>query len=147
MQIELSTPALLFPAVSLLLLAYTNRFVTLATLIRSLAEKYKTDHSVILLGQIRNLRLRVNLIKHMQAAGVTSLFFCVLCMFSLFFGFELLGRAIFGFSLLLMLASLGISVTEIWISVNALNLQLSNLEVKEKEFSSTAATALQSTSL
>ena len=129
--ITLSTPALLFPAVSLLLLAYTNRFVTLANLIRSLHDKYKSDPNAILKGQIENLRYRVELIKHMQAAGISSLFFCVLCMFTLFAGWVVVGKWIFAFSLLLMLASLGLSLAEIWISVRALNLHLS--DIKERE--------------
>lgn len=132
-EINLSTPALLFPAVSLLLLAYTNRFVTLANLIRSLHEKYKSDPNAILMGQIKNLRYRVELIKHMQAAGISSLFFCVLCMFALFFGWIAVGKAIFAFSLLLMLASLGLSLVEIWISVRALNLHISDLESRETQ--------------
>ena len=129
--ITLGTPALLFPAVSLLLLAYTNRFVTLANLIRSLHDKYKSDPNAILKGQIENLRYRVELIKHMQAAGITSLFFCVVCMFALFAGWVAAGKWIFGFSLLLMLASLGLSLAEIWISVRALNLHLSDLRDRE----------------
>ncbi|MCX6966804.1 MAG: DUF2721 domain-containing protein [Verrucomicrobia bacterium] len=129
--ITLGTPALLFPAVSLLLLAYTNRFVTLANLIRNLHDKYKTDPNAILKGQIENLRYRVELIKHMQAAGITSLFFCVLCMFTLFAGWIVAGKWIFAFSLLLMLASLGLSLAEIWISVRALNLHLSDLKDRE----------------
>ena len=131
LEINLGTPALLFPAVSLLLLAYTNRFVTLANLIRSLHEKYKIDPTVILMGQIQNLRYRVELIKHMQAAGISSMFFCVLCMFTLFAGWPVVGKLIFAFSLLLMLASLGLSLVEIWISVRALNLHISDLENRE----------------
>jgi len=131
LEINLSTPALLFPAVSLLLLAYTNRFVTLANLIRSLHDKFKADPNAILQGQIQNLRYRVELIKHMQAAGISSMFFCVLCMFTLFAGWTLVGKLIFAFSLLLMLASLGLSLVEIWISVRALNLHLSDLKNRE----------------
>ena len=129
--ITLGTPALLFPAVSLLLLAYTNRFVTLANLIRNLHDKYKTDPNAILKGQIQNLRYRVELIKHMQAAGISSLFFCVVCMFTLFAGWDLVAKWIFAFSLLLMLASLGLSLAEIWVSVHALNLHISDLKDRE----------------
>ena len=127
-EINLSTPALLFPAVSLLLLAYTNRFVTLANLVRNLHDKNKSDPNAIIIGQIKNLRYRVELIKHMQASGISSLFFCVLCMFALFAGWEMVAKAIFAFSLLLMLVSLGLSLLEIWISVRALNLHLSDME-------------------
>ena len=133
LEINLSTPALLFPAVSLLLLAYTNRFVTLANLIRNLHEKYKHDPNVILMGQIKNLRYRVELIKHMQAAGITSMFLCVLCMFALFIGWIIVAKAIFALSLFLMLVSLGLSLIEIWISVRALNLHISDLENRETQ--------------
>lgn len=131
--LDLATPALLFPAISLLLLAYTNRFVTLANLIRSLHANYKEDPTAVLMGQIKNLHYRVELIKHMQAAGITSLFFCVVCMFTLFAGFPNVSAIIFALSLLLMLASLGLSLAEIWISIGALNLHLSDIEHSETE--------------
>lgn len=131
--LDLSTPALLFPAVSLLLLAYTNRFVTLANLIRNLHEKYKADPNAVLMGQIKNLRYRVELIKHMQAAGITSLFLCVVCMFTLFAGWRALSSCIFAVSLLCMLASLGLSLVEIWVSVRALNLHLGDIEQGEHD--------------
>ena len=132
-QITLSTPALLFPAVSLLLLAYTNRFVTLANLIRNLHAKYKSDPNSILFSQIRNLRYRVNLIKYMQASGVSSILVCVLCMFTLFAGFSTVAQVLFGVSLLMMVFSLTLSLVEIWISVRALNIHLSDLEGQEAE--------------
>ena len=131
MEITLSTPALLFPAVSLLLLAYTNRFVALANLIRNLHDKHKKDPNSILIGQIRNLRYRLNVIKYMQALGVTSILVCVLCMFMLFAGFVGSGKLLFALSLLLMAVSLGLSLMEIWISVHALNIHLSDLEDQE----------------
>ena len=132
-EINLSTPALLFPAVSLLLLAYTNRFVTLANLIRNLHEKYKTDRNAVLMGQIQNLRYRLELIKHMQAAGISSMFLCVLCMIVLVLGWGMAAKLIFASSLLLMLVSLGLSLAEIWISVRALNMHISDLESQEKQ--------------
>ena len=128
MEIDLTTPALLFPAVSLLLLAYTNRFLALASLIRSLHEANRLKPQQVLIGQIDNLRRRVLLIKNMQALGVLSLFLCVLCMFVLFAGEIVLGKIIFGFSLVLLMASLALSIHEIQISVKALHLHLSDLE-------------------
>jgi len=128
MDINLTTPALLFPAISLLLLAYTNRFLTLATLIRSLHARYKEDPHDVLLGQIRNLRKRVILIRNMQALGVLSLLLCVLCMFLLFADEQMAGRYTFGVSLILLIFSLALSVYEIQISVKALKLQLSDME-------------------
>ena len=69
MDITLTTPALLFPTVSLLMLAYTNRFLTIATIIRNLHDRYRESQSDNLLGQIANLRYRVYLIRNMQIAG------------------------------------------------------------------------------
>ena len=131
MNIDLTTPALLFPAISLLLLAYTNRFLTLATIIRSLHQNYKEKPNIVLLGQIENMRKRVHLIKHMQGIGVASLFLCVLCMFLLFSGQNELGKYVFGLSLIMLLISLILSLREIAISVDALELHLSYIEKKK----------------
>lgn len=128
MDINLATPALLFPAISLLLLAYTNRFLGLAGLIRGLAARYQESRDRILIGQIRNLRHRLTLIRRMQAFGVASIFMCVLCMFALFAGSSSAGKALFGVSLVLLMVSLGLSFREIQLSTNALNIQLSTLE-------------------
>lgn len=128
MNIDVTTPALLFPAISLLLLAYTTRFLTLATLIRSLHQNYKEKPNHVLLGQIENMRKRVHLIKHMQGVGVASLFLCVLCMFLLFSGQIEFGKYIFGLSLIMLLISLIISLREIAISVDALDMHLSDIE-------------------
>lgn len=128
MEINLTTPALLFPAISLLLLAYTNRFLTIATLIRSLHSKYKEKPDKLVWGQIKNLRLRVKLIRNMQALGVLSLLLCVVCMFVIFQGNLPLAEFIFGISLILLILSLAVSGWEIQISVKALNIQLSDIE-------------------
>ena len=128
MEITLTTPALLFPAISLLLVAYTNRFNTLGGRIRTLHAQYKDNPDDILVGQIGSLRKRVILIRNMQAFGVASLFSCVLCLFVLFAGKELAGKVIFGTSLILMMISLGISFREILISVQALNLELGDMQ-------------------
>lgn len=131
MEINLTTPALLFPAISLLLLAYTNRFLTLASLIRDLHARYKKEKDVLIIGQIANLRYRVHLIRDMQAFGVASLLLCVVSMFSLFAGLVVAGKYIFGVSLLLMMISLGLSLREIQVSVDALSLRLKDLESGE----------------
>lgn len=130
MELTLTTPALLFPAISLLLLAYTNRFLTLANLIRELHRSYKKDPEDLILPQIYNLRYRMELIRNMQIFGVASFFGCVLCMFLIFFGLELLGKYVFGASLLLLMVSLGLSLREVQVSVGALNYRLSDLEHK-----------------
>lgn len=132
MEINVTTPALLFPAITLLLLAYTNRFLTLATLIRNLHKNYKSSPDQIILEQIENLRRRAHLIKHMQGVGVASLFLCVLCMLLLFAGQIELGKYMFGLSIIVLLVSLVISLREIAISVDALELHLSDIEKPNK---------------
>lgn len=131
MEISLTTPALLFPAVTFLLVAYTNRFLAIGARIRNLHERYLTTPDDILLNQIMSLRKRVVLIRNMQAFGVGGLFLCVLCVFVLFAGLHLVGNIIFGLSLIFLLISLGISLREIQLSVDALNLELSDMERKK----------------
>ena len=133
MDFTLSTPALLFPTVSLLMLAYTNRFLTLATIIRGLHDRYKNNEDDNLLGQIVNLRYRVYLIRNMQIFGVLSLLFCVISMFALFAGWVPGGQWAFGIALLLMIVSMLISLRELQISVGALDLLLVKLEDEEKK--------------
>jgi hypothetical protein len=128
MEINLTTPALLFPALSLLLLAYTNRFVVLAGLIRHLHERYKASPESVIIEQIHNLRHRVRLIRNMQAAGILSMLLCVVCMIVLFAGQILIGKLIFAVSLLLLVISLSLSLTEVWVSVRALNMQLGDID-------------------
>jgi len=132
MEIDLTTPALFFPALSLLMLAYTNRFLALANLIRDLYAKYQANPDPIILGQIANLKFRVELLKYMQATGAGSILGCVLCMMVLFAGWIALGQALFVISLLLLIASLLLSIREIWISVGALNLHLGALEREKR---------------
>lgn len=128
MDLTLTTPALLFPAISLLLLAYTNRFLTLAALIRELYARYKSQPDPKILGQLANLRYRIVIIRNMQACGVSSFFLCVLCMFVLFAGQETVGKWIFGGSLILLLISLALSLREIQVSIDALLLQIEDVE-------------------
>lgn len=128
MELTLTTPALLFPAISLLLLAYTNRFLTLAALIRELYARYKAQPDPKIIGQLANLRYRIVIIRNMQAFGVSSFFLCVLCMFVLFAGQLTLGKWIFGLSLVLLLVSLGLSLREIQVSIDALTLQIEDVE-------------------
>jgi hypothetical protein len=133
MEITFNTPALLFPAISLLLLAYTNRYLALANLIRKLHDEYmrgeKTHH---LLQQIRILRVRINLVRMMQGLGVFSFLCCVVTMYGVYEQWILLTRYIFAASLLSLLASLVISLVEISQSTKALEWELSDMEELEK---------------
>jgi hypothetical protein len=138
-QLTLTTPALLFSAISLLLLAYTNRFLAYATLVRGLHARYKENqHEAepgkayaddLIVGQIQNLRKRLVLTRSMQMLGIGSLLLCVLCMFLVYIDMQLVGEIMFGIALVLLIISLGISVREIQISVKALDLQLGDMEI------------------
>jgi hypothetical protein len=127
-DLPLTTPALLFPAISLLLLAYTNRFLTLANLVRSLHDRYESKHEDHVRGQIANLRYRLKLIRNMQVAGVSSFFLCVLSMILLYMSQIPAGAVTFGAALILLLVSLGLSLREVQISIDALALELQDID-------------------
>jgi len=127
MTLTIETPALLFSATSLILLAYTNRFLTIAQIIRSLKKTYDENESRTILLEIKNLNLRLTLIRYMQLFGVLCLFLSVFAMLLLFLDLQMFGIYLFGLSMLSLLFSLGISFWEISISVNALRLHLSDI--------------------
>ena len=129
MELSINTPALLFPAISLVMLAYTNRFLSLSNRVRNLHDKY-ADHEqkVIILGQIKNLKYRLKLIKRMQTLGVLSFLFCIGCMFFVYLQIFSLAHVVFACSLLLFAASLLLSLLEIRLSTRAIELELSDME-------------------
>ncbi len=131
-ELTLTTPAVLFSAVSLILLAYTNRFLAYAALVRGLHDQFRKAPGEVLGEQIKNLRRRLNLTRYMQLLGVLSLFFCVVSMLQIYVGLETMAAYTFGVGLLLLMASLGLSVWEIQISVRALDLHLCSMETKVK---------------
>ena len=130
MELSLNAPALLFPTISLLMLAYTNRFLAIAGLIRNLHKQYHSQPDPKILEQIKNLRLRLRLIQNMQSLGVLCLFCCVLCMFTIYTNNILAATIFFGAALILLMASLLFSVIEINISTKALRIELSDIEEK-----------------
>lgn len=131
-DLPLSTPSLLFPAISLLMLAYTNRFLGLANVVRSLHATWRTSGDPILAAQIDNLRKRIGIIKRMQTLGVLSMMACTTSMALLFFANQMGGQVAFAFSLVLMTASLALSLWEIQMSGQALDLQLRDVESSER---------------
>lgn len=130
MEFTLTTPGLLFSAISLLLLAYTNRFLALASLVRVMKSQYLQNHDENLLAQMANLRKRIYLIRNMQACGIISFFFCVLCMFLMYYQQIILAQYVFGLSLLLLMISLYLSFREIQLSANALKMELFSLKTE-----------------
>lgn len=129
-EFSLVTPTLLFSAVSLIMLAYTNRFLSYAQLVRNLKDKYVKDRSEVTAAQIANLRKRLNLTRSMQILGISSLFCCVVSMFFCFISLRVTAIIIFGIALLLLISSLGLSIREVVISTRALEIHLNDLENK-----------------
>ena len=127
MTLSLETPALLFSATSLILLAYTNRFLTIAQIVRGLKKNYDDNQNKSILLEIKNLNLRLTLIRYMQLFGVMCLFLSVFAMLLLYIHQAIIGIYIFGGSLLCLLISLAISFWEISISVQALRVHLRDL--------------------
>ena len=133
-EISLTTPALLFSAISLIMLAYTNRFLTYASVVRNLyAAIQKNSDNKVLFAQIQNLRKRLFLTQAMQILGIASLLLCVLCMFLIYVNWTFAGEVIFGIALVLLILSLALSIREIQISVKALDIQLSDMADKNIE--------------
>lgn len=126
-MLTLTTPAVVFSTISLLLLAYTNRFMAISSVIRGLHSRARDEgkRTEVVKSQIDNLKKRVNIIKNMQFFAILSLFFCVFSMFLLFFQENFIGEILFAFALILLMISLALSAWEIKISVEALNTQLS----------------------
>ncbi|MCB0382975.1 MAG: DUF2721 domain-containing protein [Psychroserpens sp.] len=127
-ELTLTTPALLFSAISLIMLAYTNRFLAYAAVIRNLHDKYLEKMDDSLIEQIKNLKLRLNLTRWMQIFGITSLLLCVLTMFLIYIDFHVPAVWVFGVALILLIMSLTLLIKEIQISAKALSLHLSDIE-------------------
>lgn len=133
MELQISTPALLFPAVSLLFLSYTNRFLHLAALIRQLHAAWMDNGEPLLRAQIENLRKRMALIRWMQFFGALSLLLCVVSMVAVMLGGQLVGWIGFGGALLLMGVSLAALTYEVYISGGALAILLDKMEHEKKK--------------
>lgn len=129
MEMTITTPSLLFPAISLLLLAYTNRFVVLTNVIRQLSGVEEAGSKEIVTRQISSLKKRLYLIRAMQIYGVLSFVACTLAMFALLLGWGLIGQALFGLSLILLVLSLAYSLYEVHISTAAINIEIEKLNL------------------
>lgn len=131
-QLGLTTPAVLFSAISLIMLAYTNRFLAYASLVRELHARFKQSHDAVLLRQIINMKRRLRLTRAMQILGISSLLFCVVTMFLIYVEWTTIAEVVFGVALIMLILSLAISIREIQISSQALDLQLGDMEEKKQ---------------
>jgi hypothetical protein len=131
-ELTYNVPGLLFPAISLLMLAYTNRFLGLASVARHLVETHGGESDSSIRYQIDNLRMRIKLIRHAQAGGVLSLTLCTVSIFLLFLEYQQLAQLAFASALLLMLASLALSLREIHFSARAIDMALDKFSGRGK---------------
>lgn len=127
-ELTLTTPALLFSAISLIMLAYTNRFLAYTAAIRDLFDKYQKNHDKRFYKQIKNIKQRLHLTRYMQILGITSLLFCVLTMFLIYINQNTIAVWIFGLALILLIVSLSLLIIEIQISAKAWEEHISELE-------------------
>ena len=131
MDITINTPALLFPAISLIMLAYTNRFMTISSVIRNLHARYTSqldEPKPLIHAQIKNLRYRLNIVKNMQILGVCSFILAIVCMYLIYINKMEMARVTFATSMILLMASLLLSLLEIIKSTNSLEIELSDME-------------------
>lgn len=127
-QLTLTTPALLFSAISLIMLAFTNRFIAYSNLVRGLHDKFLISKDEIIINQIKNLRKRLYLTRAMQILGIASLLLCVVSMFLIYIGQQMISVYVFGSALVLLMWSFVLMIIEIQISVVALELHLKDIE-------------------
>lgn len=129
MELSVNIPALIFPAISLIMLAYTNRFLALSNRVRMLHDKYQViEQRHIVFGQIKNLKYRIKLVQNMQTYGVATLLSSILCMFFIFIEYQAVAKFIFAVSLITFSISIFLSLIEIRLSTKAIELELSDME-------------------
>ncbi|MEI7959739.1 MAG: DUF2721 domain-containing protein [Chitinophagaceae bacterium] len=129
MELSVNIPALLFPAISLIMLAYTNRFLALSNRVRMLHDKYQLiEQKHIIFGQIKNLKYRIKLIQNMQTYGVASLLLSIVSMFFIFIEYQGVAKFVFALSLITFSISIFLSLIEIRLSTRAIELELSDME-------------------
>ncbi len=128
MDIAITTPALLFPAISVLFLAYSNRFLAIASRIREQHNLFNKTQSPVAKKQIDSLRLRIRFIVAMQVLGVVGIICCTIAMGLIFYGLQYPGNITFAFSMIFIVLSLLASISELLLSTKALNIELEDME-------------------
>jgi hypothetical protein len=130
-QMTFSTPAILFSTVSLLFIAFTNRYISITVLVRQLHTIFARDKASNVIPQIVNLQMRLRLIKIMQSFSIASLLFSSSSMFFIFFNYQNTAKILFGFGIVIQFAALCICAMEISLSTKALDIELSDIELND----------------
>ena len=130
MNLSITDPAFLFPGISLLFLAYTNRYLALASIVRKLNDHDVHEFDENREKQIESLHMRILLIKYMQVSGVLAFLCCVITMIMLIFSFKEMAFILFVSSLTFMIVSLLLSLTEVLQSGKSLRIELDRTGAK-----------------
>ena len=131
MELTLSIPALLFPAISLTMLAYNARYLAIAALIRQLHQKFQETESESIRLQVEKLSKRLTIIKNMQATAILSFLLAVVSMALIYVAIPFWANLVFGVSLLTLMVSLVLSLLEVQLSTKALSIQLKDMGQKK----------------
>lgn len=116
--LAISTPALLFPAITILILTYSNRFSTLSNKIREFIRKGEDA------AQIAVFRRRVGYVRRMLLWGILGLAASALSMLALVFKCTNTGVGLFVLADLSIVISLIYAILDVSISTNALELEV-----------------------
>ena len=133
MELSLSIPALLFPAISLSMLAYNARYLAIAALIRQLHKQYQAEATAVLGKQVRLLRRRLEIIKQMQAIAIISFLLSAVSMLLIYLQWTFWANLCFGISLLALIISLLLSFIDVQLSTKALGIQLFDMETEDRK--------------
>ena len=127
-EFSITTPAVIFSAVSLLYIGYTSRFIAISNLVRDLKKEFVISHDEIVIKQITNLRRRIEIIRNMQLLGILSLMLSILSMILLYKEWLWQGEMAFFVALCFLLLSMFFAIQEVLMSVDAINIDLSDIE-------------------
>lgn len=127
LSLTLTAVGLLFPTISVVLLAQTNRFMSLASVARDLVARYRIDPDPTVRDQVLSLQQRIWLVRWTQGAGVLALLINSSSAFSLFLGGLATARCLFVMAMCCMVVGLLISLREIQLSVRAIDIELDTL--------------------
>lgn len=132
MELTLTTPALLFPAIAILMLGYINRYIGTASVIRNFKKDYDTGYThVDVTRQLKILKRRIELSKWMLLLGMKALALASISMFLLFAGYQTAGKVSFGLSLIIMVLSALVSLYETFLSNKSLLIEVDDILKKE----------------
>lgn len=123
-MLELSTPALVFPALSVLMLAYTNKFIAISKRVRALHAEHLKNPSKRVHKQIKSLDKRMKYIRNMQICALSGFSSNIISIAMIFVGLDLFAMIFFSLGLILVLCSLIICIIEIYLSVQAMSVLL-----------------------